>query len=144
MDIVFQKVAFGSAIHRKAFRLRKIILRDPLGLDWTRADLESDRISVHICAIQGREVLGTMVLTPMDSLNVKMRQVCVRRDLQGCGIGGKMIAFAENESRSMGFTAIHAHIRSTSVGFYKKAGYEIDGKPFIEVTLPHYKACKQL
>lgn len=144
MGIVFQKVAFGSALYRKAFRVRKIVLRDPLGLNWTRADLESDTISVHICAIQGGEILGTVVLTPMDSLNVKMRQVCVRQDLQGRGIGAKMIEFAENESRSMGFTAIHAHIRDTSVGFYKKAGYEIDSKPFIEVTIVHYKACKHL
>jgi len=66
-----------------------------------------------------------------------MRQVAVSDKHQGLGIGRAMVEFSERFARENGYGKISMHARDTAVGFYLRLGYEVEGEPFEEVTIPH-------
>jgi GNAT superfamily N-acetyltransferase len=73
-----------------------------------------------------------------------MRQVAVLPPLQGGGIGGALVRFAESFAVSHGIVRFELSARETAVPFYLNLGYEMVGEPYEEVTLPHRSLVKNL
>lgn len=73
-----------------------------------------------------------------------MRQVAVQADLQGQGLGRILVEFSEATARAHGFARMVLNARDTAVNFYLRLGYEIEGEPFTEVTIPHRRMSKLL
>ena len=70
----------------------------------------SDVIAWHrvfVAEDQGR-IVGLIVLNTEDE-RALLDNVAVHPDLQGHGLGRQLIAFAENEARRLGFTAIELY-----------------------------------
>jgi GNAT superfamily N-acetyltransferase len=124
--------------------LRYKILRIPLGLTFSNADLVRDKYDIHIGAFDGDVLLGSLILTDMHDGTVKMRQVAVDDSLQGQGIGSALVTYADNYAREKGFRLIHCHARDTARPFYEKQGYSIVGDEFTEVGIRHYYMEKRL
>lgn len=137
-------VPHGSRNYWHAVDLRYAVLREPLGLNFTREQLLAEARDIHLVYYTDAMVLGTMMLTPTDNGHIKMRQVAVDEQYQGAGIGAKMVEFAEAYSLDLGFHHMEMHARKTAVPFYLKLGYQIVGEEFMEVTIPHYKMEKDL
>jgi len=133
-----------SADYRAAVELRRRILRRPLGLDLSEEQLAAECDEAHIVAKRGDTVVGCLVMVPKPEGIVKMRQVAVEPDLQGQGIGEQMVRFSEEWSRNSRFDLIELNARETAVRFYLKLDYELDGEPFIEVSIPHRRMIKAL
>jgi GNAT superfamily N-acetyltransferase len=92
------EIAHGSRAYEETVRLREEVLRRPLGLSFTRRELDEEASSQHIAAFEVDEdtpCIGCLVLLPVDGEVVRMRQVAVRPDRQRQGIGGALVAFAE-------------------------------------------------
>lgn len=119
--------------------LRHEVLRVPLGLAFSIDQLASEGDSHHLAAFdeEGR-ILGCLMLTPRENGEIQMRQVAVRPDLQGTGLGRTLVSEAERKARELGFTRMMLHARDGAVGFYEKLGYTKLGKPFNEVGLLHW------
>jgi GNAT superfamily N-acetyltransferase len=143
-DLRFEQIDVNSPLYPESLLLRDEVLREPLGLKWTDAERAEEACCVHIVGIAGTRVVATLLLKPMDTGNVKMRQVAVHPALQRAGIGSKLVAFAEETARAMGYRKICAHVRLSAVSFYRKAGYAMIGDPFVEVTIQHVLAIKEL
>lgn len=124
--------------------LRYRILRIPLGLTFSAADLARDRADVHIGAFSGEEILATLTLTDSGHGALQMRQVAVDDAVQGCGIGKALALYAEEYAKKEGFTLMHCHARAVAAPFYKALGYETIGDEFVEVGIPHYHMQKRL
>ena len=73
-----------------------------------------------------------------------MRQLAVRPDSQGEGIGRTLVRYSESFARDRGYQEIFLHARETAVTFYRKLDYELEGDQFTEVTIPHYYMRKNL
>ena len=73
-----------------------------------------------------------------------MRQVAVRPDRQGMGIGTSLVGYSETFARSHGFRNMMLHARETVVPFYLRLGYRKVGAMFLEATLPHFEMRKAL
>jgi GNAT superfamily N-acetyltransferase len=142
--IWFQQIDLNSPLYPDSLVLRDEVLRKPLGLSWSDAEKEEEACCVHIVGLAGANVVATLLLKPMDTGTVKMRQVAVQPAMQRNEIGSKLVAFAEETARALGYHKICAHVRLSAVGFYRKKGYAIIGDPFIEVTIPHVLASKEL
>jgi predicted GNAT family N-acyltransferase len=127
-----------------ALILRYKILRIPLGLTFSRADLARDKDDIHIGVFDKDNILATLVLTDMKDGSVKMRQVAVEGAVQGSGLGKKIIAYADGYARDKGYKLIHCHARATAKGFYLKQGYKSIGDEFTEVGIKHYYMEKKL
>lgn len=134
-------VAHGSAEYFLAVELRRRVLRAPLGLDFSEADLAEEADQLHLVAlIEGRAV-GCLILVPV-KLGFKMRQVAVDPDFQRRGIGEQLVLESERKAVDMGAEQMELNARLTAVDFYTRLGYTVVGEEFVEVGIPHLKMLK--
>lgn len=139
-----QIIDHGSIQHRQMVDLRFQLLRKPLGLTFSKEDLELEKNDILIGFFDDGKLEGCCILTKETSKTVRLRQMAVLSGLQGKGIGRVIMSFAENIARDRGYTRLNMHARKTAVGFYEKLGYSIEGQEFEEVTIPHYEMVKEL
>lgn len=142
MALICKIIDYNSPEYKAEIELRERILRQPLGLKFSEVDLEGEKTHIHIGAFEDEQLVGCLLLVERDSNTLKMRQVAVETDLQGQGIGGKMVSFAEFYAIENGYCRIELHARHNAVQFYLDLGYTGIGDPFIEVTIPHLKMIK--
>ncbi|MCW3125081.1 MAG: cystathionine beta-lyase [Bacteroidetes bacterium] len=124
--------------------LRYKILRIPLGLTFSKADLERDTNDIHMGAFEGDTILGSLILTDSGDQSVQMRQVAVDDIYQGKGIGRKLALYSEAYAKEKGFKLMFCHARSVAAPFYQRLGYRKVGDEFVEVGIPHYHMEKTL
>ncbi len=132
-----KQIDHGSKEYEQIIQLRFSVMREPLGLGFTKEELEREKDNIHIGAFEDDELLGCCMLTTIDQETLQLRQMAVKNNLQRKGIGGSILSFAETLSRDRGFRKIMMHARDTAVGFYEKFGYVVTGEPFTEINLPH-------
>ena len=137
MPLRLQMVNHGTKAYIETVKLREEILRKPLGLKFDADELMKESDSMHIaCYSDNDELAGCLILQPDGEL-IKMRQVAVSEKYQGHGIGKAMVAFSEELAIQHEYPRIHLHARETAVEFYLKLGYQVEGEPFEEVSIPH-------
>jgi predicted GNAT family N-acyltransferase len=139
-----QIIDHGSLQHRKMVDLRFQMLRKPLGLTFSKEDLEAEKNDILIGFFDEDKLEGCCILTKEDEKTVRLRQMAVLSGLQGKGIGRVIMTFAENIARDRGFKRFNMHARKTAQGFYEKLGYHVEGPEFEEVTIPHVEMVKDL
>lgn len=144
MMIEIKEIKHDSGEYREEIILRDRILRKPLGLNFTKEQLNSEKNEFHFGAYLSGKLIGCLLLKPIDNRRVKMRQVAVDEKIQGKGVGKKLVEFSEQFAFEKGYSEIILNARDTAVQFYLKLGYEVIGEMFIEVTIPHYKMRKIL
>ena len=143
-DIEFKVISHNSPEYEVEVTLRRLILRQPLGLDFSADQLHAEADSCHIgCYLDG-ELVGCLVLKPIDVDSVQMRQVAVAATMQGKGIGRMMVKYSESLAKKLGFREMILHARETAVPFYELLGYAKVGDRFVEITLPHWAMAKNL
>ncbi|MDV6329852.1 GNAT family N-acetyltransferase [Asticcacaulis sp. 201] len=144
MPLRVRPIAHGSADYAAAVNLRRAILRTPLGLDFTSAQLAAEAGDTHLGAFDDDDLVGTVLIAPYDDTTVKLRQMAVDDDQQGKGIGAQLLSAAEDAARAAGKTRITLAARLTAQAFYERHGYAAEGDVFDEVTLPHISMHKSL
>jgi predicted GNAT family N-acyltransferase len=144
MQIAVREVKYGSFEYDQEVALRDKILRKPLGLQFSKADLDQDVKGIHLAAFNENKMIACLILTPISEVQIKMRQVAVESSLQGSGVGRQLVAASEVKSKELGFLEIVLNAREAAVPFYLKLGYEVHGEPFAEVNIPHRKMRKKL
>lgn len=140
----FSVADFGSPEQLASIELRKRILRWPLGLDFTPEQLAAEMNDLHLVATDAEKLVACLVLTPLSREAIKMRQVAVEPELQGQGVGSKLVEYSEQVARERGFGKMVLHARDTAVRFYLNLDYKLDGEPFEEVSIPHRRMIKKL
>jgi len=142
--VLIRQIKFGSDEYGSEVQLRYENLRKPLGLEFSREELDKEQDFFHFGAFDGAELIGCLVLVPLSQTEINMRQVAVIPDRQGQGIGKRLVQAAEEYAREKGFEWMKLHARETAVPFYLSLGYEIYSDPFFEVTIPHRSMRKRL
>lgn len=125
--------------------LRQAILRDPIGLIYSEADLESERKERHLLALRSGapgggiedKLAGGLAVRELAPGCWKVRQVAVRESQQGQGIGTLLMQHAMAAAAAEEVSQIVLHARADVVAFYGKLGYTVAGEPFEEVGIPH-------
>lgn len=133
-----KQIDHGSEEYKQVVELRFSILREPLGLSFTKADLDSEKDHIHIAAYEEDELLACCMLIKIDKSTVQLRQMAVKKNLQRKGIGASLMSFSESLAKDKGFKRIIMHARKSAIGFYEKFGYKVKGDEFIEVNIPHF------
>lgn len=124
--------------------LRRDVLRKPLGLEFSEAQLAAESADLHLASFDGSALVGCLLLSDRGGGRVQMRQVAVREDMQGRGLGAAMVRESEAEARRRDYAVMVLHARETAVPFYLKLGYALTGEPFVEVGIPHRAMEKEL
>jgi GNAT superfamily N-acetyltransferase len=144
MAVKIEEVAFGSEKYKALLEIRYEILRKPLGLELSAKDTASDSSEFHIAAVADEQPVGCVLLRPIDSKTIKLRQMAVSDAYRGQGVGAKLIGYAEALAAARGFKTMEMHARKSARVFYEKQGYAAEGGEFIEVTVPTLKMWKHL
>lgn len=144
-EIILAEIDFASPEMDEALHVRNSVLRKPLQMTYEVVDIENEWNSHHLAAFRpDGQILGVLVLKPLSSDVVKMRQVAVQQNQQNAGIGKALVSFSESFSMKKGFKRIELHARLTAVPFYKQLNYQTFGDIFKEVGIDHYFMFKDL
>lgn len=119
--------------------LRQRILREPLGLRTSEAELEVESNQLHLIALEENRVIGGLIVVPLSPEYWKIRQVAIDPFFQGQGLGRQLMERAIGEAGEKGIAEIVLHSRSNVVGFYERLGFSPVGPEFEEVGIPHRK-----
>jgi len=72
------QIDFGTPSFDELVYLRDLLLRKPIGLEFASEELSVEYTSTHFAAYSNdNELLGTLVMKPLDKGQIKMRQVAV-------------------------------------------------------------------
>jgi len=132
-----KQIDHGTREYQQMVALRRQILRQPLGLNFTDEELEKEKNDILIAAFDDDDMLGCCMLTTINNQTLRIRQMAVQNNLQGKGIGASLMSFVENLARDKGYRCLMMHARDTAIGFYEKFGYKLKGEPFTEVGISH-------
>jgi len=137
-------IAYQSPEYFEMLALRYKILRQPLGLNFSEADLQQEKDDVFIACCQNGSIAGCCILTRLSDEVVKFRQMAVDDHCQGKNVGTSILQFSERYAAEQGYTVVKLHARKTACMFYAKNGYVAAGDEFIEVGIPHVYMEKNL
>ena len=125
-------------------QLRDDVLRKPLGIELDMSKLGNEEADFLIGCFEEEEIIGCVILSPLNETALKLRQMAVIPSLQGSGIGTEIVFWAEAFATYKGYKRIEMHARKYAIPFYEKLGYKVYGEEFTEVTIPHYSMFKEL
>ena len=126
---------YQSPEYVQALKLRDKILRKPLGLKFTEAELQKDEHDIHFGLFEDGKIVACLTLTQTENGRMKMRQVAVDDNTQSKGFGSQLSLAAEKYAIENGFAIMFCHARKAASGFYLKLGYKIGGDEFTEVNI---------
>ena len=108
-------------------------------------DADSAPDTVHAVALHEGTVIGTGRLLPdVDGKGPHIGRMAVERDWRRNGVGGMVLAFLEEQGRSLSFRQITLHAQEYVKSFYAQHGYEEVGEMFLEEGIPHREMVKTL
>jgi predicted GNAT family N-acyltransferase len=118
--------------------LRNKILLRPLGMPDHAWEMHDEK-AWHFVAVEHGDVLGCVVLVPLDGPEMKgqLMQMAVDASQQGKGVGKLLVRELFTFCASEGIQEVVCHARDTAVPFYRSLGFEAYGEPFEEVGIKH-------
>lgn len=141
--MTFSKIDIADPRYASVLSLRHTILREPLGLDLYQEDLtQEENDAIFIAENKFQQVIGCLLLSPLEDQSFKLRQMAIAASEQGKGTGAALVKFAEEFVLERREYSIVLHARSVAIGFYEKLGYKTVGSSFEEVGLLHFKMKK--
>lgn len=139
-----RQIQHASAEYRRVVALRAAVLRQPLGLQYSAADLAAEKDQWHLAGFIGDAPVATIILQPLAEGTGKLRQMAVSVAGQRKRLGSRLLEAVEALAYSHRITHLVLHARESALGFYLKAGYRQVGARFTEVGLPHWRMEKTL
>lgn len=150
--VKIKHITMKDPLYQQAVALRTTILLAPLGYtiqDYYDMAPGREEQCEHFVATTphptGEKVVGTATLfidisTQDDQaeLTGKVQQVCVDKQLQGEGIGQRlMIAIEARGFGELGLSNLYCHAQLVAMPFYTKLGWSSDQEEFEEAGIPH-------
>ncbi len=143
MELV--QIKYGTPLHEEEIKLRDKVLREPLGLKFSKEDLASEKEELRYALLDpSGKLAACLLIRVLSNSHVRLRQMAVREELRGKGVGSELVEKVESELKNKFFNKIELHSRKYAEGFYKKIGYSPSGNTFTEVGIPHIKMTKKL
>lgn len=143
MKVEVVEVGHGSARYLEALAVRYRVLRQPLGMTYSEAQIAAEADETHLVAIIDASVVGSISIVWTNE-PVRLRQMAISPEFQGQGLGALLLAGAEQKVSVRGGKRVELHARVSALGFYQKAGYAIVSEEYFEVGLPHRTMAKAL
>ena len=142
--MTIRQIEFDSDEYEQMIDLRVSQLLAPIGVPATFIEKTKEQDDYLVGAFEKQELIGCCILTPINNTIIQLRQMAVRSDYRGKGVGAAIIDFAERLANENKFSILMMHARDPVLDFYKKCGYEICSEQFFEVGIGHHKMQKEI
>ena len=109
----------------------------PVELEWDGLD----RKCLHVLALDtcGRPI-GTARFLPDGHIG----RMAVLKEWRGKGVGSAMLSRLLAEAKKRSIYQVVLNAQTTAADFYKKFGFQLEGKEFIDAGIPHVKMVLKL
>lgn len=143
--MLIKQIHYNSPEYQQTIKLRTVILRTPLGKTLSTEDTDGEDKQLHFGCYSERNLLACAVIKPVtEKTHAKLRQMAVADDVQGNGIGKKLLTEIEIILREQGYKELELSARKTAQGFYEKLGYRTSGNFYLEQGIDHIKMQKAI
>ena len=127
------------------YDLRYRVLRQPLGKERGSERNEGDESGMHFALFDGGKILGIARLDKVDDNTSQVRFVAIESNIQGSGLGKKLMTEVENTAKNIGYYKMVLHARDYALPFYEKLNYQLIGASYkLFDVLQHYEMHKNL
>ena len=143
-------ITMDDPLYKQEIALRTAILLKPIGFtieDYHNLVPGREEKCEHFVAVvdhpTGEKVVGAATLfvddtNSKDNPKGKVQQVCVDKQLQGGGIGTKlMITIEARGFGELGLLSLYCHAQISTMPFYNKLGWIVEGDEFEEAGILH-------
>jgi GNAT superfamily N-acetyltransferase len=137
-------IEWGSPAYRESRLLRDRVLRQPLGLSLADEPAEREQDWLHFGIFADGVLLGCVIGVPGKGETIRMRQMAVREEWRGRGLGKQLLLEAEGRLREAGWKRFVLDARAGAVAFYSRLGYRKDGSPFTALGIAHQRMMKTI
>jgi predicted GNAT family N-acyltransferase len=128
-----------------AMDLRIKVFCDEQGVSEEEERDDLDREATQIVAVDESGVIATCRLRYLDADEVcKLERMVVERRLRTLGVGGRLLAGAEEEARERGAREMLLHAQRRAEAFYASNGYVAEGETFLDAGIEHVRMRKAL
>ena len=127
----------------QALALRRRVFCDEQGVDLAAEQDGRDGDAIHLVAMSGGAVVGTCRLL-VEAGAVRLGRAAVAVENRGGGIGGALLAAADQVALAAGAGRIYLHAQTAALSLYERAGYLPHGEPFLEEGIEHVAMEKRL
>lgn len=107
------------------YDLRYRVLREPLGQPRGTEKNEGDETGIHFAYFEDGKILAIARLDLQEDKQAQVRFVAVESNLQGKGIGKKIMEAVEEHSKKNGIRKIILHARDYAMPFYLGLNYTL-------------------
>ncbi|MGI8633249.1 MAG: GNAT family N-acetyltransferase [Solirubrobacterales bacterium] len=122
--------------------LRRTVFCAEQGVDPAAETDGRDHEGRHFIVVEDDDVVATCRVLP--GATARLSRMAVQADRRGHGIGGELLAHAEEQAGRAGSEAVALHSQDTVRGFYEHHGYTVTGEPFREQGIDHLPMAKRL
>jgi len=105
---------------------------------------DADATATHAIALYQGQIVGTGRLLYRDDGMAQIGRMAVDRQFRRQGVGGRILAFLEDEARAQGIGSCLLHAQEYVKAFYAGSGYVERGDLFLEADIPHIEMLKEL
>lgn len=147
-DVIIRRATVGEIIE-----LRHVILRAGMDFDAAKFGGDDATDTLHFGAFEGGANVGCVSLMraemPGDAVSeaaYQLRGMACRADRQGCGIGARLLRFAERDViEHTDVRVMWCNARTPAVGFYQRHGWVVISEEFdIPTAGPHRRMRRDL
>ena len=142
--LTFREITCTSPLYLQTLALRERVLRIPIDLVLSAEDIADEDQQRHFVMLDGDDLVACVVIKPLHTATVKLRQMAVSPQYQRQNVGRDMIMAVEGVLIRSGTTHIEMSARKSASGFYEKLGYHASGEPYTEQGIPHVRMEKSL
>jgi len=127
------------------YDLRWRILRAPWAQGRGGERDEHEEEATHVAAWSGGRIVGVGRLHFTCPNEAQVRYMAVETELQGRGIGGRILAELEQRARAAGARSVVLNARDRAVDFYRQHGYRVTRPAEVLFdAIPHFQMEKAL
>jgi predicted GNAT family N-acyltransferase len=114
------------------YLLRYEVLRKPWGQPEGSEKDEQENECIHLMALKDNdEIVGVCRLQFNSKEVAQLRYMGIKTNVQGSGIGRKLISHAEKKAKMNGAEKMILQAREIAVEFYKQCGYSVVEKSYL-------------
>jgi predicted GNAT family N-acyltransferase len=130
--------------YMKELMLRWEALHKPLGMPPGSEIFPEEEESLHLVALEGKQVVGCVLFHQEEEGKGKLFQLAISPEYNGVGFTRKLLHFLEKTLMKRGIRHISLLAREDFVHFYSHMGYHAEGDTIQRFGLPHFPMKKEL
>jgi GNAT superfamily N-acetyltransferase len=143
-ELIIRQFEHLSEEYWRLVELRRIVLRFPLGMDYTQEQLLNECGGFYFGGWLDHKPVAYASAYRVDKDKIQFKQVAVHPELQGRGFGQELMLTLEGWAQFHGYSRSVLNARKVVEGFYQKLGYVSEEPEFEEVGIPHIRMRKSL